>query len=104
MFLVYLVAALFVQPFPRDAINVPPSVVSLLWLINLTVASGVLLAMYRYAVAQRNRAYRLLRGEQERAENLLLNILPQDIADILKNQPHTIAEHFDSASILLRTR
>ena len=100
MFLVYLVAALFLQPFPRDSINVPPLVVSLLWLINLSVASGVLLAMYRYAVAQRNNAYRLLRGEQERAENLLLNILPRDIATILKNEPHTIAEQFDCATVL----
>jgi adenylate cyclase len=102
-FLIYvpfLIAVIFAQPFPRDSINVPPFVVSLLWLINLSVASGVLLALYRYAVAQRNNAYRLLRGEQERAENLLLNILPKDIAAVLKNQPRTIAEHFDSASIL----
>ena len=102
-FLIYvpfLIAVIFAQPFPRDSINVPPFVVSLLWLINLSMASGVLLALYRYAVAQRNNAYRLLRGEQERAENLLLNILPKDIAAVLKNQPRTIAEHFDCASIL----
>ena len=64
------------------------------------MVSGILLAMYRYAVAQRNSAYRQLRGEQERAESLLLNILPRDIAAILKNRPRTIAEHFDSATIL----
>jgi class 3 adenylate cyclase len=56
--------------------------------------------MYRYAVAQRNSAYRQLRGEQERAESLLLNILPRDIAAILKSRPRTIAEHFDGATIL----
>ncbi len=100
MFLVLLVATIFVQPFPRDSINVPPFVVSLLWLINLGAVSGVLLAMYRYAVAQRNSAYRQLRGEQERAESLLLNILPRDIAAILKSRPRTIAEHFDGATIL----
>jgi len=100
MFVLSLIAAIFVQPFPRNSINVPSFVVSLLWLINLGAVSGVLLALYRYAVAQRNNAYRLLRGEQERAENLLLNVLPQDIATMLKNQPRTIAEHFDSVSIL----
>jgi len=100
MFLLLLIAAIFVQPFPRDSINVPPLVVSLLWLINLGAVSGVLLVMYRYAVAQRNSAYRQLRGEQEKSENLLLNILPRDIAAILKRQPRTIAENFDGATIL----
>jgi guanylate cyclase len=38
--------------------------------------------------------------EQAKAENLLLNILPQSIADRLKAEPRTIADHFSSASIL----
>jgi guanylate cyclase len=100
MFVLFLIAAIFVQPLARDSTNVPPFVVALLWLINLSAVSGVLLGMYRYAVAQRNIAYRLLRGEQERAESLLLNILPRDIVATLKNQPRTIAEYFDSASVL----
>jgi len=42
----------------------------------------------------------LLNSEQEKSENLLLNILPKDIADILKNESRTIADHYDGASIL----
>ncbi len=51
-------------------------------------------------MSQRDLAFRLLRGEQEKAENLLLNILPKDIATILKNENRVIADHFEGASIL----
>jgi guanylate cyclase len=37
---------------------------------------------------------------QDRAENLLLNILPRSIAEKLKAKPQTIADSFTSASIL----
>ena len=41
-----------------------------------------------------------LRVEQDRAENLLLNILPRSIADKLKADTATIADQFAAASIL----
>ena len=41
-----------------------------------------------------------LATEQEKAENLLLNILPRSIAERLKAEPQTIADQFTSASIL----
>jgi adenylate cyclase len=41
-----------------------------------------------------------LRAEQQRADNLLLNMLPAEIAEILKHRPGTIAEHHAGASIL----
>jgi adenylate cyclase len=37
---------------------------------------------------------------QARVEALLLNILPEDIAQRLQAEPHAIADHFDEASIL----
>jgi guanylate cyclase len=37
---------------------------------------------------------------QERADTLLLNILPRSIADQLKDKPRMIADHFTDASIL----
>ena len=53
-----------------------------------------------YFVAQKNTTLGLLRLEQEKAENLLLNILPKPIAEILKSETRTIAEQFEWASIL----
>ncbi len=41
-----------------------------------------------------------LRAEQRRADALLLNMLPAEIAEVLKHQPGTIAEHHEGASIL----
>lgn len=39
-------------------------------------------------------------GEQMKSENLLLNVLPKEIAAILKNKSRTIADHYAEASIL----
>jgi len=41
-----------------------------------------------------------LKTEQEKAENLLLNILPQPIAERLKQQESTIADSFAEATVL----
>jgi guanylate cyclase len=43
---------------------------------------------------------RLLRQEQDRSESLLLNVLPQQVAERLKGGSQIIADHYDSASIL----
>jgi guanylate cyclase len=49
---------------------------------------------------QRQDALAALRIEQERAESLLLNILPGSIAQRLKAHPGTIADQFSAASVL----
>jgi len=56
---------------------------------------------------ERNAAYAALEksiadlaAEKEKSERLLLNILPAEIADRLKNGGGTIADHFDSVSVL----
>lgn len=66
-----------------------------LWLTlyNLGAISVFVVIVFQYFVDQRNLF-------QERSENLLLNILPAEIAAILKTEPRTIADAFDGASIL----
>jgi guanylate cyclase len=59
-----------------------------------------MLVILNYFQQQKNEAYRLLRIEQEKADSLLLNILPKEIAAILKNESRTIAQNFAGASIL----
>lgn len=51
-------------------------------------------------ISERKRAEAALRSEQEKSERLLLNILPQSIADRLKQSPQAIADGFEDASIL----
>jgi class 3 adenylate cyclase len=50
--------------------------------------------------SQRDTALRALRAEQEKAEELLVNVLPSSIAERLKGSSRSIADHFESASIL----
>ncbi|MFB2937614.1 adenylate/guanylate cyclase domain-containing protein [Aerosakkonemataceae cyanobacterium BLCC-F154] len=49
---------------------------------------------------QREKAELALRYEQEQTERLLLNILPQKIAQKLKSQPSTIADYFNEVTVM----
>jgi len=61
--------------------------------LNVIVGGAVVFALLASFAQQRQDA-------QERADTLLLNILPRSIADKLKAMPQTIADSFTSASIL----
>ena len=73
---------------------------SLMIALNVTVAGAVVFGLLATFVRQREEALVSLRIEQDRAETLLLNILPRSIADRLKTDPGTIADQFAAASIL----
>jgi adenylate cyclase len=64
-------------------------------MLAANVAVGGTIVFTLLAVFARQR-----RDAQERADNLLLNILPRSIADRLKAETRTIADQFTSASIL----
>lgn len=61
--------------------------------LNVVIGGAVVMTLLTVFARQRQDA-------QDRAETLLLNILPRAIADTLKAQPQTIADAFTSASIL----
>jgi guanylate cyclase len=68
--------------------------------MNVAVGGTIVFTLLALFAKQRQDALDALRSEQERAESLLLNILPRSIAERLKAQPQTIADHFAAASIL----
>jgi guanylate cyclase len=68
--------------------------------LNVTVAGAVVFGLLAQFVRQREQALAALRSEQDRAESLLLNILPRSIADRLKADSATIADQIAAASIL----
>jgi adenylate cyclase len=68
--------------------------------LNVAVGGTMVFTLLALFGRQRSDALTALRGEQARAESLLLNILPRSIADKLKVDTHTIADQFASASIL----
>jgi adenylate cyclase len=68
--------------------------------LNVIGAGGVAFTLLASFAKQRNAALAALRVEREKSELLLVNILPSSIAERLKAASQTIADHFDSASIL----
>lgn len=67
---------------------------------NLLNISALLFLVVLYFIRQKNRAYELLQEEERKSEDLLLNVLPKEVAPILRSGKKTIAEQFESASIL----
>jgi guanylate cyclase len=65
----------------------------------ITVALIVYLVLVHF-VRHKNRAYELLAVEQEKSDRLLLNILPEEVAETLKSGKTTIAERYESTSVL----
>ncbi|GAB4180699.1 MAG: hypothetical protein Fur006_15190 [Coleofasciculaceae cyanobacterium] len=51
-------------------------------------------------ITDRKLAQEALRFQQEQTEKLLLNILPEPIAEQLKQEPNTIADSFEEVSVL----
>ena len=90
-FLVVLSGVL--QPYLRSANNLSPISVNFFFVINLIGVGSLVFMMVFYFVGQKNIF-------QQKSETLLLNILPKEIAAILKNESRTIADQYDEASVL----
>jgi adenylate cyclase len=78
----------------------PPILVTVFFVLNIGTVPAIAFVLMHYFVGQKELAYHLLGDERERSEGLLLNVLPREIADRLKNGERTIADHYESASIL----
>lgn len=92
LFLVLLGTVLALQP-ANFTHAMPPSIWWTLSIVNLGGASTLIMLMLYQATAQ-------LRAEQARSESLLLNVLPKDVAEILKFGPRAVADYFPGASVL----
>ena len=82
------------------ATTVPVWFSTLMLVLNVAVGGTIVFTLLALFAQQRHDALAALRVEQDKAENLLLNILPKSIADKLKTGTQTIADSFTSASIL----
>jgi adenylate cyclase len=88
------------QPILPAANRLPEGVRLALFVMNIGTVTALALALLYVFVRQKNDLLQRLRAEQAKADNLLLNILPREIALILKNEERTIADHYAGASIL----
>lgn len=88
------------QPYMNVPNNMPSNVVNIFFVLNISAVSVIFFVLLYYFIQERNKAYHLLHLEQEKSEKLLLNVLPKEIAPILKSGTDVIADHYKSASVL----
>jgi adenylate cyclase len=70
------------------------------YVMNIGIVSLIVFMLLYHFVRGKNRAMELLRQEQKKSERLLLNVLPKEIAPILKEGKEIIAEQYPSASVM----
>jgi adenylate cyclase len=92
-FALLVIVSGILQPWISFENNLTVTQRNIFFIINLTGVGSLIFIMVFYFVQKKNYF-------QERSEALLLNILPKEIADILRKETITIADHFDNASIL----
>ena len=95
-----LVISLLLNPSMTIENNLSPQVVGLFFLMNVLAVSIVVFIVMNYFVGQRDRIQGELEQEQERSEELLLNILPEEVAADLKKDGRTEAKYYENASVL----
>jgi adenylate cyclase len=78
----------------------PTGFTTLMLALNIAVGGTMVFTLLALFAQQRQDALTALQIAQDQAESLLLNVLPRSIAEKLKAEPQTIADHFTSASIL----
>src|SRR4051794_12162833 len=99
-FLVVFLSAGLIGEIVGPATPIPAWFVSLMVANNVALVSVFVCTLVAIFVTQRAQALAALRVEQDKAETLLLNVLPRSIADRLRDEPQTIADSFDQATIL----
>ncbi len=80
--------------------GLPQWLILAFFVFNVVIVSALAFFQLRAFVRQRDDALRMLRLEQDKTDSLLCNILPRAIANVLKDEPQTIAERYESVSIL----
>jgi guanylate cyclase len=102
-FLAYIglvILGAILEPFGHMSSNLSPLMRTIFYLMNIGCTSTVVFVLVNYFVNQQDATLKLLHVEQGRSEHLLLNILPKEIAEVLKKEHHTIANQHDQVSIL----
>ena len=95
-----VVASQLVQPSVRLDNNLTRATVPVFFGMNVVGVSPIAFITLHYFVGQRDFAFGMLEAEQAKSEGLLLNILPRQVAAVLKDDRRIIAEHYSGISVL----
>ena len=99
-FLALVILGAIIEPFIQEVSSLPTLMRTIFYVMNIGCTSTVVFVLLQYFVSQKDSTLKLLHVEQAKSEHLLLNILPKEIADILKNESRTIADEYDGVSVL----
>jgi guanylate cyclase len=99
-YLTLLLLSGYLQPFVRAANNLPQYYLITFFILNIAAVSIIAFTLLYYFVGRTNRAMSLLRVEQEKSDRLLLNLLPKEVGQRLKDGASIIADQYDSASVM----
>ena len=91
-FIALLIVGAILEPYLPQA-NLPQAFIASFYVLNVGAVISIAFGLLYYFVDRRN-------FFQQRAEMLLLNILPKEISEALKATPRTIADEYTAASIL----
>lgn len=92
-YVVLIVISGLLQPYMPESNNLPASVKTFFFVMNLSIVSTIVFVLLFYFVKERNTF-------QQQSDKLLLNILPEKVAGLLKVSSHSIADQYNEASIL----
>ena len=85
---------------PSSENGLPPELVNILFVMNLSGVSIVAFVLLVYFVSQKEKTFSLLAEERQRSENLIRNMLPEAIGERLKKDQQPIADRLDNITIL----
>ena len=100
LFIIALVLSGLLPHYLHTGNHLSPSFITTFSIFNIIGCGTVFLISLFYFISLNDNLVRELHLEQEKSDALLLNILPKEIAAILKNESRVIADQFDGASIL----
>jgi adenylate cyclase len=100
VYLGLLIISAGVQPFVRSTNNLPATLVLVFFLLNIGTVSVIVFLLLAYFVDGKELLLGLLRIEQDKSERLLMQMLPKEVAPLLKEGNQTVAKRFDSLSVM----
>jgi adenylate cyclase len=100
-FVVVIVAAALLDPFlPDHTDQIPQWLIVLFFANNVLGVTGTSYVLLSYFVRERDRAADEVAAQRERSERLLLNVLPEPIAERLKRGEDQIADAMPDVGVL----
>jgi len=100
VYIALVVSSIFIEINTGIISALPSRLIDIFFVLNIGGVSIIVFLLLQYFLAQKNQAYRLLSVEQDKTESLLLNVLPKEVAPILKEKESIIADRYEEASIL----